>query len=170
MTPSTAPTAAARPRSSRRAPRREATAAVAERFPDHVAVELSTGFRIWRLPPGSPWQTREEVEVHGTLVGWCDGYCGTSLPRGMTAADVASLPRAERAPAPPPIAVCIVAWCTLPADVRQGLWTYNPDKRPGLIAFGTMNPSSHRWIEHRLDEHGLTIIERTPEQIVWGVR
>lgn len=143
---------------------------VSERFPQHVAVEISTGFRVYRLPPGSAYLTREEVEVHGRCVGWCDAYSGTALPKGMTAADVAELPRATRAPAPPPLAVDVVAWCRLPDDVRQGLRTYGVTKAPGLMAFGALDPSSRRWVEHRLEEHGLTHIEHGAERDVWGVR
>ena len=160
---------AARPRSSRRAPRLEAT--VAERFPGHVAVALSTGFRVYRLPPGSPWQTREEVEVYGTLAGWSDAYCGTSLPRGMTVADVASLPRAERAPAPPPIAVCIVAWCALPTAARDSVRLHtHATKAPGVMRLGAVSLNTRGYVERILLEHGLTILERTAEQTVWGTR
>lgn len=140
-----------------------------ETWPHHVAVEISTGFRVYRLKPGDRWQTREEVEVHGTLVGWCERLAGTALPKGMTAADVAALPRAARAPAPAPLAVEVTAWCALPVDARDFVrWRASASKGPGVIALGAMAPYARLDVEGLLTQHGLVVIERSAEQIVWG--
>ena len=142
-----------------------------ETWPHHVVVEISTGVRVYRLAPGAPWQTREEVEVHGRLVGWSDTLGGTCLPTGMRAADLAGLPRARRAPPEPPISVDVSSWCALPVAARDAVRLHtSATKAPGVMALGAVSLNTRAFVERILEEHGLTIIERTPEQIVWGSR
>lgn len=145
-----------------------------ETWPNHVVVEISTGVRVYRLAPGAPWQTREEVEVHGFLVGWCDTLGGTSLPMGMRSRDLDALPRARRAPPEPPappIAVDVSSWCALPPEVRETVrCSTDATKALGVMRLGALSGGVRRFLEELFEREGLAVIERTPEQIVWGSR
>lgn len=159
--------------SSRRAPRKVPLKvdrrSAAERFPHLVVVEIATGCRVYALRPGDAYTTREEVEVHGRLVGWVDSHAGNELPLGLKTVDLASLPRARRAPAPPPLAICVVAWTSLTAAMRQTVRVYSDvEKRPGLMQLGALSPNARALLERLLATEGLTELEETATAAVWG--